>query len=69
MTKRGGHCVRVFVTKSFRRFQRKERIADAALCEAVRRQRAAWLMQISVVGSSSSGCRGRAKAAAVDFVP
>jgi hypothetical protein len=27
----------VFVTKSFRRFQRKERIADAALCEAVRR--------------------------------
>jgi hypothetical protein len=37
MTKRGGHCVRVFVTKSFRRFQRKERIADAALCEAVRR--------------------------------
>jgi hypothetical protein len=29
--------VRVFVTKSFRRFQRKERIADAALCEAVRR--------------------------------
>lgn len=29
--------MRVFVTKSFRRFQRKERIADAALCEAVRR--------------------------------
>ena len=29
--------MRVFMTKSFRRFQRKERIADAALCEAVRR--------------------------------
>ena len=29
--------MRVFRTKSFRRFQRKEGIADAALCEAVRR--------------------------------
>ena len=29
--------MRVFRTKSFGRFQRKEGIADAALCEAVRR--------------------------------
>ncbi len=29
--------MRVFVTKAFRRFQRKERIDDAALCEAVAR--------------------------------
>ena len=32
-----GVCVRAFTTKSFRRFQRKEGIKDAALCEAVRR--------------------------------
>ena len=29
--------MRVFVTKSFRRFQRKERIGDAALAEAISR--------------------------------
>jgi hypothetical protein len=29
--------VRVFVTKAFRRFQRKEQIDDAALCEAIAR--------------------------------
>ena len=29
--------MRVFVTKAFRRFQRKERIGDAALCEAIAR--------------------------------
>jgi hypothetical protein len=29
--------VRVFVTKVFRRFQRKERIVDEALCEAIAR--------------------------------
>jgi hypothetical protein len=29
--------LRVFVTKAFRRFQRKEQIADAALCEAIAR--------------------------------
>lgn len=29
--------MRVFVTKAFRRFQRKEAIADAALCEAIER--------------------------------
>ena len=27
----------MFVTRSFRRFQRKERIADAALAEAIQR--------------------------------
>lgn len=29
--------VRVFVVKAFRRFQRKERITDEALCEAIER--------------------------------
>lgn len=29
--------MRVFVTKAFRRFQRKERIDDETLCEAISR--------------------------------
>ena len=29
--------MKVYVVKAFRRFQRKERIADEALCEAIRR--------------------------------
>jgi hypothetical protein len=62
----GTRYVRVFVTKSFRRFQRKERIADAALSEAVRRAERGLVDADLGHGLIKQRSRARAKADAAD---
>ena len=58
--------VRVFKTRSFRRFMRKEGLTDDALRDAVSGPSAGLLMPTLEAESSSSASRGAGKAALAD---